>query len=224
MTRPAATSACRGLVLAVVLLIPAIAPAQEADPDRVAALAAASDRLRARVDELEEAATPEDIPELRELAEDLKRQIDELVAGLPEGAAPPKEVRQARKVLQRALAIDPEYLPALEELKVAERLIRNEDRNVYRKRNLVILFPNHQQHDMVDRAFPALDKMRRRLERDLKYHLPVLWVRVENKVRRFQNPPALYDAPEDTLLVEAATLEAGDYTPVLHQMVHHQIM
>jgi Tfp pilus assembly protein PilF len=126
----------------------------------------------------------------------------------------------AAKVLKKALKIDPEYLPALEELKVAERLIKRNDGNIYRKRNLVILFHDHKQYSMVDRAFPTLDRMRRRLEDELKYHLPVLWIKVENKVRRFHNPPALYDAPEDAILVEAKGLEQAEYTPILHQMVH----
>lgn len=126
----------------------------------------------------------------------------------------------ARKVLEKALRIDPEYLPALEEMKIAERLIKRNDRNVYRKRNLVVLFHDEKQYQMVDRAFPRLDRMRRRLEDDLKYHLPVLWIKLENQVRRFHNPPALYDAPEDAILVEAKGFEQGEYTPVLHQMVH----
>lgn len=126
----------------------------------------------------------------------------------------------AAKVLRQALEIDPEYLPALEELKIATRLIETDSKNVYRKRNMVILFHNHEQYQLVDRAFPTLDRLRRRLEDDLKFHLPVLWIKVVNKVQRFHGPPALYDGPEDSIHVEAARLEAGDYAPILHQMVH----
>lgn len=124
----------------------------------------------------------------------------------------------AAKILRKALEINPEYLPALEELKVANRLIEGDGRNVYRKRNVVVLFHDHKQFQSVDRAFPVIDKFRKRLEADLQYHLPVLWIRVENKVRRFQNPPALYDAPEDTVRVEARVLEEGDYEPLLHEI------
>ncbi len=126
----------------------------------------------------------------------------------------------AREVLEKALALDPEYLPALEERKIVDRLIQGDGQNVYRKRNMVIQFHSHQQYGMVERAFPALEAVRRRLEDDLKYHLPMLWLRVENKVRRFRSPPALFDAPEDTVYVEAAGLEAGVLWPILDQMAH----
>ncbi len=124
----------------------------------------------------------------------------------------------ARKVLKRVLEIDPEYLPALEELRIVERQIKNDSQNVYRKRNLVVFFQDHKQFNMIDRAFPELDSFRRKIESDFKYHIPALCLKLENKVRRFKNPPALYDAPEDSIRVEAATFETGNYEPVKHEI------
>lgn len=124
----------------------------------------------------------------------------------------------ARKVLDQALEIDPEYLPALEEKQLAERAIQANGRNVFRRRNLVVLFQDHSQYGMIERAFPVLDRFRRKLEDALEYHVPVLTLRLENQVRRFKNPPALYDDPEDTVRVEAATMEQGNYEPILHEM------
>lgn len=124
----------------------------------------------------------------------------------------------ARKVLAKALEIDPEYLPALEEMQLAERAIKTNGRNVFRRRNLVVFFHDHAQYGMIERAFPVLDRFRRKLEDALEYHIPMVTLRLDNKVRRFQEPPALYDEPEDTIRVEAATMEQGNYEPILHEI------
>lgn len=126
----------------------------------------------------------------------------------------------AERVLQRVLELDPEYLPALEEMKIVRRLIERNDKNVYRRRNLVVLFDAHEQLPMIERAFPHLDRLRRRIEADLRYHIPIVWIRVQNKVRRFHNPPAIYDPLEDLVRVEAAEMERGNLAPILHQLAH----
>lgn len=124
----------------------------------------------------------------------------------------------AQETLRKVLQLDPQYLPALEEMKIAQKLATSTPQSVFRKRNMVILFHDPKELPMVERAYPFLEAARRKLEDDLKYHIPIVWVKLENVIRRFHHPPAMYDAPEDSLLVELATLEKADYAPIIHQM------
>ncbi|MBI4871911.1 MAG: tetratricopeptide repeat protein [Candidatus Riflebacteria bacterium] len=129
-------------------------------------------------------------------------------------------VYDAAKVLRKALEIDRDFAPAIEELAIVNKLIKMNRSNVYRRGNMVILFRDYRQFTMIDRLYPTLEQHRLNLENNLKYHLPLLWVKVVRKIDHHENPPALNNWSEDVLLVTEQAVETQNVDAIAHELAY----
>lgn len=129
-------------------------------------------------------------------------------------------VFDATRALKKCLEINPDYFPALQELRVVNRLVRLNAENVYRKDNVVVLFPDSKLYGAVDALYPRIQRTIEFLERNLKYHVPEVWVKVVGKVPRFENPPAFYDHPEGCVYLEVEAVKTGEATALIHELTY----
>lgn len=127
-------------------------------------------------------------------------------------------VYDAARVLRHVLTLKPDYTPALEEMKVVNRLIKKNEHNIYRRGNLVILFTDFNQHALLERLYPMLEAHRQNLEEKLAYHIPSVWVKIVAKVERHNGPPAFYDDVEDCIHFSIAALERQDHALFAHEL------
>jgi len=129
-------------------------------------------------------------------------------------------VYDAASALKKCRAVDPDYYPALQEQRVVDRLIRMNAENVYRKDNVVILFPDHRLYRHVDEMYPRVKQSLEFLERHLKYHVPELWIKVVKRVERHDHPPALYDHIDAAVYVEEDAVKKGELQALLHELTY----
>lgn len=127
-------------------------------------------------------------------------------------------VFDAAKVLRKALEIRADYTPALEELKVVNRLIKSNLHNVYRKGNLVVVFYEFAQVATIEKMWPLMEAHRQNLEDKLGYHIPNIWVKLVPKVERHNGPPVFYDDLEDAIHMSIAALERQDHIVFAHEL------
>ncbi len=129
-------------------------------------------------------------------------------------------VYDAAKILRRALEIDRDYTPAIQELTIVNKLIKENKSNIYRRGNLVVLFRDFRQFTQIDALYPALEQHRNNLEANLKFHIPTLWVKIVKKIDHHDNPPALNNWNEDVLEVTEETLEKGNHEVIAHELAY----
>ena len=129
-------------------------------------------------------------------------------------------VYDGAKALTKCLSIDPDYFPALQEQRVVNRLIKMNAENIYRRGNVVILFPDHRLYRHVEEMYPRVQKSINYLERNLKYHIPELWIKVVKRVERHEHPPALYDHIDSAIYVEIDAIKKGELRPLLHELTY----
>ena len=66
--------------------------------------------------------------------------------------------------------------------------------------------------------YPRIRKSIKYLERHLKYHIPEIWIKVVDKIRKHQEPPALYDHIDSAIYVEVEAVKNGDLRCLLHEL------
>jgi tetratricopeptide (TPR) repeat protein len=129
-------------------------------------------------------------------------------------------VYDAAKILRRALEIDRDYAPAVEELAIVNKLIKENRHNIYRRGNMVILFRDYRQFTQIDALYPYLEQHRLNLENNLKYHVPLLWVKIVRKIEQHDNPPALNNWSEDVILITEDTLQKQNHEAIGHELAY----
>ncbi|MBI4859259.1 MAG: hypothetical protein HY815_03160 [Candidatus Riflebacteria bacterium] len=127
-------------------------------------------------------------------------------------------VYDAAKALTRVLQIKPDYTPALEEMKIVNRLIKSNLHNIFRRQNLVIQFYEYTQLPLIEKLYPLMEAHRLNLEDKLGYHIPTVWVKVVPKVERHNGPPAFYDDVEDCIHLSIAALHRQDHAVFGHEL------
>lgn len=127
-------------------------------------------------------------------------------------------VFDAAKVLRSVLQIKPDYTPALEELRIVDKLIKDNQHNVYRRGNLVVIFYDYGQLALIEKLFPLMEAHRQNLEDKLGYHIPSVWIKVVKKIERHNGPPAFYDDIEDSIHFSIAALERQDHVLFAHEL------
>jgi len=95
----------------------------------------------------------------------------------------------AARVLKKVLDVDPDYTPAVEEMKVVRRVIRSNAANVYRGANMVITYDDFHQLNEVDTFFPFMEAHASLLEERLKYHIPTIWIKIVPRVELGDHQP-----------------------------------
>ncbi len=113
----------------------------------------------------------------------------------------------AARTLRKVLDIDPDYEPAIEELKIVNRLIKMNNANFFRKGGFVILFPDYRLYPKVERIAAVLQRARARLEEKLRYHIPMVWIRIVNSIRKDRKAVVRYSKHEQVLYATRAVLK-----------------
>lgn len=126
----------------------------------------------------------------------------------------------AAKILRKALAVNPDYTPALEELRIVNRLIKRNDSNVYRLKTMVVEFRDYKLLPEVEAFFKKFEPYRETLEKTLRYHIPSLWIRVVPTIKHRGNPPALHSNTEDVLYVTEKSVKEGNLFAMVHEAAH----
>jgi tetratricopeptide (TPR) repeat protein len=124
----------------------------------------------------------------------------------------------ALKALKKCLSINPDYFPALQEERVANRLVKQENNNIYRKENVVITFSASKLYSTIKEIYPRIKENIQYLESNLRYHIPEIWIKVVNKVERFDNPPALYDHLDGCIYISEEAVSKGNLGPLAHEI------
>lgn len=125
----------------------------------------------------------------------------------------------AAKILDVALGIDPDYSPAVEEMKIVRQVIRSNCHNVYRQNNMVITYDDYLLLNDVEAFYPYMEAHRRMLEERFKYHIPTIWVRISCTVEKSEYPlPAYFDEIDGVVLLSCDALHKKNHVAFGHEL------
>lgn len=125
----------------------------------------------------------------------------------------------AAKILDVALKIDPDYSPAVEEMKIVRQVIRSNCHNVYRQNNMVITYDDYLMLNDVEAFYPYMEAHRRMIEERFKYHIPTIWVRIVPKVEKSEYClPAYFDELDGVILLSCEALEKRNHVVFGHEL------
>lgn len=126
----------------------------------------------------------------------------------------------AAKILRKALEINPDYTPALEELRIVNRLIKQNDSNIYRLKTMVVQFRDYKLLPEVEAFIKKFEPYRQTLEKTLRYHIPSLWIRIIPTIKKHGEPPALHSDSEDLLYVTEKAVKENNLFALVHEATH----
>jgi len=129
----------------------------------------------------------------------------------------------AKSTLKRLLQIDPDNQDGRDHLEMVERLIQSDKYNVWRRENVLIHFHDHKLVSAIEQFYPLIQAHRVNLEDKLKYSIPLIHIKVVDKIERHFNPPTFYDDLEDAIMITRKTLENGDHVAFSHELAWYYL-
>ena len=122
--------------------------------------------------------------------------------------------------LKNLLEINPEYKPAQVEFETALRLIRENQKNTFRRGNMVVTFPDYNLIRDLEEWYPYLQEKVYYLQNALGVKKQVIWVEIVQKIRSPHSPPALYQPLENKLYLTVDTVQRKYTALFTHQLAY----